>query len=88
MIYVKATHRSPYGLIASEWRRDGDKFDWRFTIPPNSTATVYVPTTAAEKVFEGRFPAAQAQGVIFVRFADGAAVFEVGSGSYRFMTSP
>ena len=24
--FVKATHRSPYGLIASEWRRDGAEF--------------------------------------------------------------
>jgi alpha-L-rhamnosidase len=86
--FVKATHRSPYGLIASEWQRDGAKFDWRVTIPPNSTATVYVPATASEKVFEGSHPAAKARGVKFVRFADGTAVFEVASGSYRFMTMP
>jgi alpha-L-rhamnosidase len=86
--FVKATHRSPYGLIASEWQRDGAKFDWCVTIPPNSTATVYVPASAAEKVFEGSHPAAQARGVKFVRFADGAAVFEVASGSYHFKTKP
>ena len=29
LTFVKATHHSPYGLIASEWHKDGDKFDWQ-----------------------------------------------------------
>ena len=41
--FVKATHRSPYGLISSEWHKDGDKFDWQIEIPPNTTATVVLP---------------------------------------------
>ncbi len=41
--HVKANHRSPYGLIESEWTHSGDLFDWQVTIPPNSRATVYIP---------------------------------------------
>ena len=48
--FVKATHNSPYGLIASEWHRDGNKFDWQIEIPANTTATVYVPATKLENV--------------------------------------
>ena len=29
LTFVKATHNSPYGWIASEWHRDGKVFDWR-----------------------------------------------------------
>ncbi|MCP4310706.1 MAG: family 78 glycoside hydrolase catalytic domain [Bacteroidetes bacterium] len=41
--HVKATHRSPYGLIESEWTHSGDLFDWQVSIPPNSRATLYIP---------------------------------------------
>ena len=41
--FVKATHRSPYGLISSEWHKDGDKFDWQIEIPANTTATIILP---------------------------------------------
>jgi alpha-L-rhamnosidase len=41
--FVKATHRSPYGLISSEWHKDEMNFDWEIEVPPNTTATVYVP---------------------------------------------
>ena len=43
LTFVKATHQSPYGLISSDWHRDGKNFDWRIEIPANTTATVYVP---------------------------------------------
>jgi alpha-L-rhamnosidase len=46
--FVKATHQSPYGLISSEWHRDGKKFDWQIEIPANTTATVYVPDDQAK----------------------------------------
>ena len=43
LTFVKATHNSPYGLISSEWHKDGNKFDWQIAIPANATATVIVP---------------------------------------------
>lgn len=41
--FVKASHKSPYGLIKSAWEINGDVFNWEITIPANTTATVYVP---------------------------------------------
>ncbi|HEY4108820.1 glycoside hydrolase family 78 protein [Puia sp.] len=38
--FVKASYESPYGLIKSEWRRDGDTITWDVTIPPNTHAIV------------------------------------------------
>jgi len=43
LAFVKATHKSPHGLIVSEWRRAAGKFRWHIEIPPGCTATVYVP---------------------------------------------
>jgi alpha-L-rhamnosidase len=75
---VKATHQSPYGLIASEWHRDGGKFDWRIEIPANTTATVYVPAASLDAVQAGNEKPA--------RYEDGRAVFELGSGVYHFVS--
>ncbi len=44
---VTAAHKCPYGTIRSAWRiRDG-VFHWDVTVPPDTTATVYVPTNDA-----------------------------------------
>lgn len=82
--FVKATHRSPYGLILSEWERDGAKFKWRVTVPPNSTATLSIPATGLDDVTEGRRPAAYGQGIKSVRYENGRAVVEVEAGTYSF----
>jgi alpha-L-rhamnosidase len=54
------------------------------TIPVNTTATVWVPTSDAASVTEGGRPAKEAEGVKFLRSADGCAIFAVGAGEYRF----
>lgn len=41
--FVKASHNSPYGMIKSEWKRDGNKLSWKISIPANTTGTVYLP---------------------------------------------
>ncbi|MHB8972279.1 MAG: family 78 glycoside hydrolase catalytic domain [Pirellulaceae bacterium] len=81
---VQATHHSPYGLIKSAWQRKGRQFDWQVTIPPNTTATVWVPANAAELVRESGQPLGAIRGVKLLRHEAGHAVLEVLSGSYHF----
>ncbi len=78
LTFVKATHNSPYGLIATEWHKDGRKFDWQIEIPANTTATVYVPATSLKAI--------TAKGVKASRFENGRAIFELGSGKYHFLS--
>jgi alpha-L-rhamnosidase len=82
--FVRATHRSPYGLIVSAWRQGNGRFDWEITVPPNTTATVFIPAANAAGVTEGGRPVAQAQGVRLLRHEDGCAVCAVASGRYHF----
>lgn len=84
--FVRASHRSPYGLISSHWQRDGERFDWQITVPANTTATVSVPATGMEAVTESGNAAVEAEGIAAVGFGQGRAVFEVQSGSYRFIS--
>lgn len=78
LTFVKATHNSPYGLISSEWHRQHKKFDWQIEIPANTTATVYVPAKNIQVV--------SVQNARPLRFEDGHAIFELGSGKYHFIS--
>jgi len=82
--WVRSSYTSPHGLIRSSWRRDNGAFIYSITVPVNSTATVYVPTADPGRVMEGGKPAARSDGVRWVKNEKGAAVFEIGSGDYRF----
>jgi alpha-L-rhamnosidase len=84
LTFVKASHQSMYGLIASHWKREAGRLQLDVTIPPNTTATVYVPAKDPQLVSESGRPAARSKGVKFLRVEPGAAVYELQSGSYSF----
>lgn len=84
--FVKASHRSPYGLIISEWSLNNGCFDWNITVPPNSTATVYVPTANAEDVTEDGKSLSSIQGVKLIHAENGSVALDIESGSYRFIS--
>ncbi len=86
LTWVKATYRSLHGEIAAAWKTGDDgSFTFEATVPPNTTATVYLPAADPNTVTEGGRPARQSVGVNFLRGEDGWAVFQVPAGSYRFV---
>jgi alpha-L-rhamnosidase len=86
LTWVKAHYDSIHGRISSQWRREEGKLTMEITIPANTSATVYVPAKDAASVTESGQPAAQAEGVKFLRMEKNAAVYAIGSGSYRFQS--
>lgn len=82
--FVRASHLSPYGKIAAGWERNGRTFRLNLSVPPNTSATVTIPTTDSKSIREGGHAAGDARGVSFVREMQGAAVYRVGSGEYSF----
>ena len=88
LTWVKCHHDSLYGRIVSNWKREGQKLSMDVTIPPNTTATVFVPAKDADGVTESGTPAMEAKGVKFLRMANNAAVLSVESGTYRFVSKP
>lgn len=85
---VKAEYRSIHGPIRSEWKLEAGRFNLSLDVPPNTTATVYLPAAPADGVTEGGKPLTQAEGVKLLRTEGDRAVLEVGSGSYRFTSNP
>jgi len=82
--WVKCEHESPYGLIRSDWHKKDGVLTMNVSVPGNTTATVYVPCKDVASVTESGKPAEKVVGVIFLRMENGAAVYEVESGSYTF----
>jgi alpha-L-rhamnosidase len=89
LIGAKAELCSMYGLIRSTWTLDAERgaFNWRITIPANTTATVYVPVAEGMRVSEGGIPSADASGVRFLRREAATEVYEVTAGEYHFLAS-
>lgn len=85
--WVNCSYDSPDGQISSNWRREGKKLTMDITIPPNTTATVFVPAKDADSVTESSKPASEVTGVKFLRMENNVAVYAVGSGIYQFQSS-
>ncbi len=84
MTFAKGHYESMYGRIESSWERKENSCHYRFVVPANTTATVYIPAHKETDVTERGIPAAKAKGVQFLKMENGKAVYEVGPGVYSF----
>jgi len=87
LTWANTSFDSMHGRIVSNWKREGQKLTMEVTIPANTTAIVHVPAKDAAVVTESGKSADQAKGVKFLRMENGAAVYAIGSGTYRFGSS-
>jgi len=53
--YVKAFTESVFGIIRSEWQNQSDKFKLKISIPPNTTASVYLPDGKKYEIESGEY---------------------------------
>ena len=87
LTHARGEFDSVRGKIASAWSVEGDRFSLEVTIPPNATATVYVPTSDASSLTEGGERLERAENVEVLQASEGRVVTAVGSGWYRFVGS-
>jgi alpha-L-rhamnosidase len=84
LTFVRAGYNSLYGPISCEWNLDGRQWVMDIAIPPNTSATVYIPAARVQDIRENGNPVLQAPGIKFLRMEPARAVFQVDSGKYRF----
>ena len=73
--------------ITSAWKRVGPDWLFRFGVPPNASATAFLPAAAAGSVREGGKSLAKAKGVrLLAPVADGLAI-RLAPGQYEFTVS-
>jgi alpha-L-rhamnosidase len=82
--WVKASLESPYGEIRSDWKVSEGTIQLRVSVPPNSTATLYLPTSNPKSIREGNVSAAKVRGVKRLRDEEGRCVLEIQPGRYDF----
>lgn len=85
--WARGEYQSIRGAIACNWRITAGRITLELRVPPNTTATVFVPCANTESVQESGQPVARAKGVTFLRREGPAAVFEVSSGRFVFEAS-
>jgi alpha-L-rhamnosidase len=81
--WVNCSYESPYGEIVSNWKKEAGEFIWEVSIPPNSTATVYLP--GEETLVDGE-KISRIREINFIRNEGNTRVFKVESGEYIFNT--
>ena len=86
LTFARTSYKSVHGMIVSNWRIENGTLQIEATVPPGTSASLYLPTSAPEAVTERGRPAARAAGVRFNGVEKGKAVFELGSGSYQFVS--
>lgn len=84
LTWAKGTYESVRGRIAIEWKIENGVFLLDVIVPPNTAATVYIPSNDPSKVQENGGWIAGNKQVRFVRTEGGSAIFEVESGNYHF----
>jgi alpha-L-rhamnosidase len=83
--YAKAQYNSINGTIESGWKLDGGTLSLDVTIPANTSATVYIPSAEGARITESGKPVEKAAGLKLLKQEKGFAIFDAGSGSYKFV---
>ncbi len=82
--YVSASLQTNYGTLSSAWKILTGKILFDIEIPPNSTATIYLPASAADAITENGIALSLIKDISLAGTADGAVILKVGSGKYNF----
>lgn len=84
LTWAEATYETPFGRLSSAWSLSGQRFDWRVTVPTNTTATVHVPVDPESPILEGGHPLGSTDLLGPPRSTDQGVVLEVPGGHYHF----
>jgi len=81
--WAKGHYDSIRGRISSNWKLEGKFFHWEITTPPNTSATVYIPSADKAKITLDGEPIDEVEGVKFLRMENDRAVIQVSAGTFR-----
>jgi alpha-L-rhamnosidase len=82
--WARGKFHSINGIISSEWSIENGRLTMNVEIPPNTTATVYVPTPDPTAVTESGRLAKASPGIQYLRAEKGCAIYKAVSGHYTF----
>jgi len=83
MTFAKGYYDSVYGRINSEWKLENGKWTYKTTVPPNTSAMLYLPAKSVSQISESGKSIAQWKGItqesgnIMIPLVSGSYVFEI-----------
>lgn len=82
---TSARYDSPHGTIATSWEVQGHDLHLEAVVPPNTNATLHLPTLSPGAVEEGGLPAPEALGLTYQGHDGTNAIYRLSSGTYQFV---
>lgn len=86
MKFLSASYHSIYGQIISNWKKEGNNFQWTIQVPSNTSAIVYIPAKTNNKILEKDKDISLNTNISFLKADDGYNIYNVGSGKYDFVS--
>lgn len=84
LTFARTQFDSMYGTIITDWQLKDNHIILKITVPANTTATLYLPTTNIDAITESGRPTNKSPEVKFLRTENNNAVYQIGSGDYNF----
>lgn len=81
---VQASYQSIRGTIESHWKKEGNTTTWQVSVPANSKAIIYLPTSDYQNITEGGKNISQYKEIKIMGLSREYTILEIGSGSYSF----
>lgn len=53
--HVDVTYQTPYGQVESQWKKSRNNIEWNITLPPNTSAEVYLPNGEIKHIGSGEY---------------------------------
>lgn len=82
--WAQGDYHSPYGIISSSWKKEGNTFDWNISVPANTRTTIYLPAPRSAIITEGGQLLNGRKDIKLLRTDKGRTVLSIGSGNYNF----
>lgn len=82
---AEGEHESPYGKIEASWKRIGGKISYKVVVPPNSTATLFLPEKKGQDILESGKAISKNSHINIINEDGKVLTLKLQSGSYEFL---
>lgn len=79
---ASVSFRSPYGMIANEWKIEDGVFREKVTVPVGTCAKIYLPASSPDDIYVGGQPIIGQPHISYIGQEKGKCVFVIESGTY------
>lgn len=85
--YLNASYLTVFGKVSSNWSRKDSDLEWKITIPANTKAIVYLPSSDMNLITENGILLKECEDIIDISQELGFTIIQIGSGTYNFNIS-